>query len=236
MKSLRSKRGKRRGSRATTENVESRDRWLISYADLVTLLLALFIVLYAAADQDRAVKIASAFAAEFNDAPKQPPTNPRYDAGSGVLPGSDSLVGTQASFDRAIAGNKDLRDRTRISMTERGLVVSLTEAGFFPPGDQGIREDALSLLDAVADVLNASNVQVRVEGHTDSTPISTSRYPSNWELSSARATTVLGYLVKKGVATSRLSVAGYAGERPIADNSTPEGRAMNRRVDLVILR
>ena len=235
MQSLRSQRTRRKSSRAAVENHESRDRWLVSYADLVTLLLALFIVLYAAADQNRAVKIVSAIAAQFNEeAPKQVPNKPAYDAGSGVLPGSDSLVGTQASFDRAIAGNKDLRDRTRISMTERGLVVSLTEAGFFPPGDQGIREDALSLIDAVADVLNASNVQVRVEGHTDATPISTARYPSNWELSSARATTVLGYLVKRGVATSRLSVAGYAGERPIADNTTPEGRAMTRRVDLVI--
>ena len=235
MRSLRSQPNKR--SRASHDTVEPRDRWLVSYADLVTLLLALFIVLYAAADQGRAVKIVSAIAAEFNEAPpKQTPKTQRYEAGAGVLPGSDSLVATQASFDQALAGNKDLRDRTRVSMTERGLVVSLTEAGFFPPGDQSIRQDALSLLDAVADVLNASSVQVRIEGHTDSTPISTARYPSNWELSSARATTVLNYLVKRGIATSRLSVAGYAGERPIADNSTAEGRAMNRRVDLVILK
>jgi chemotaxis protein MotB len=234
MQSLRSQRGKR--SRAVVENHESRDRWLVSYADLVTLLLALFIVLYAAADQERAVKVVSAIAAQFSGKADQAGANPQYKNGAGILPGSDSLVGTQASFDRAIAGNKDLRDRTRISMTERGLVVSLTEAGFFAPGDQTIRDDASSLLDAIADVLNASNVQVRVEGHTDSNPISTTRYPSNWELSAARATTVLNSLVKRSVSSSRLSVAGYAGEKPIADNSTPEGRAMNRRVDLVILR
>jgi len=227
-------RRRERRTRGATPIVESRDRWLVSYADLVTLLLALFIVLYAAADQRRAVKVVSAIAAQFNEAPTE--SAPQQTESLGVLPGSDSIVGTQASFDRAIAGNKDLRDRTRISLTERGLVVSLTEAGFFAPGDQTIRPDAFSLLDAVADVLNESNVQIRVEGHTDSLPISTSRYPSNWELSSARATTVLSYLVKRAVPPARLSVAGFAGERPIADNGTPEGRAMNRRVDLVILK
>jgi chemotaxis protein MotB len=233
---MRSSRTNNKRSRETTEATDHRDRWLISYADLVTLLLALFIVLYAASDRERAIKIASAISAQFKETTTQATPPPGPPSSSGVLPGSDSLVGTQASFDRALAGNKDLRDRTRISLTERGLVVSLTEAGFFAPGDHGIRSDAFSLLDALADVLNASTVQVRVEGHTDSLPISTSRYPSNWELSSARATTVLSHLIKRGVQTSRVSVAGFAGERPIADNATPEGRAMNRRVDLVILR
>ncbi len=224
---------KKRRSRSESESSESRDRWLISYADLVTLLLALFIVLYAAADPKRASKVASALAEQFNQVHETPEARPK---GDGVLPGSDSLVGTKNSFDRAIAGNKDLRDRTRISLTERGLIVSLTEAGFFAAGDQTIRSDASELLDAIADVLKATTVQVRVEGHTDSTPISTSRFPSNWELSSARATTVLNYLVKSGIETNRMSVAGYAGERPIGDNSTAEGRAMNRRVDLVIVK
>lgn len=226
----------RRRSRTTNEVTEHRDRWLISYADLVTLLLALFIVLYAASDPQRANKVASAIAAQFKDKQPVAAEAPPQQRGDGVLPAADSLVGTKATFDQALAGNKNLRDRTRISLTERGLVVSLTEAGFFAAGDETIRSDAYTLLDALADVLNASSVQIRVEGHTDSLPISTARYPSNWELSSARATTVLGHLIKRGVQTSRLSVAGYAGERPIADNSTPDGRAMNRRVDLVILR
>jgi chemotaxis protein MotB len=77
---------------------------------------------------------------------------------------------------------------------------------------------------------------VRVEGHTDSQPISTSRFPSNWELSAARATTVLRHFVKRSIPASRMSVAGYAGERPIADNTTLDGRALNRRVDIVVLR
>lgn len=230
---MKSQISKRKSSRGDSDTTESRDRWLISYADLVTLLLALFIVLYAAADPKRASKVASALAEQFNQVNENPKPQPK---GDGVLPGSDSLVATRDSFDRALAGNKDLRDRTRVSLTERGLVVSLTEAGFFAAGDQTIRSDASELLNAIADVLKATSVQVRVEGHTDSTPISTSRFPSNWELSSARATTVLNYLVKQGIETNRMSVAGYAGERPIANNGTAEGRALNRRVDLVILR
>lgn len=221
---------KRRAIALETEHAP-RDRWLVSYADLVTLLLALFIVLYAASDHKRAVKIVSAMAAQFNES-----AQPQSANSNGNLLGSDSLVGIQASFDRALAGKKDLRDRTRISLTERGLVVSLTEAGFFAPGENEMRSDALPLLDALADVLNSNSLHVRIEGHTDSSPISTARFPSNWELSSARATTVLSLLLKRGIPSNRLSIGGYAGERPIADNSTAEGRALNRRVDIVVLR
>ena len=220
----------RRRAKAEVQGSDQRDRWLISYADLATLLLALFIVLYAAADHDRATRIASAFATQFS-ANANPPAS-----GSGVLPGSDSLNEATTAIDRAFAENRTLRDRARVIKTERGLSVSLTEAGFFAPADATIRNDALPLLDALAEALSKSKAPVRVEGHTDSSPISTSRYPSNWELSAARAATVLSRLEQSGIPASRLSVAGFAGERPVGDNSTPEGRALNRRVDLVILK
>ena len=225
-------RAKRGAAGVRVEPGESRDRWLISYADLVTLLLALFIVLFASADHKRASTIASALAAQFNgkgDAPTSP-------ASTGVMPGADSLVAVRTAIERTFATNKALRDRAAIRITERGLVVSLTEAGFFAPADADMRGDALPLLAALAEPLRQSDAQLRVEGHTDSLPISTARYPSNWELSAARATTVLTHLEKGGIPTSRLSVAGYADGRPIADNATAEGRAQNRRVDLVVLR
>ena len=222
---------KRKQKGADTQHVESRDRWLLSYADLVTLLLALFIVLYAAADHARATKIASAIAAQFSEGG----TNATPSSGSGVLPGADSLVAVRSAIDRAFASNSSLRNRARVKLTERGVVVSLTEAGFFAPGDASIRDDALTVLEPLAQALCESKAQVQVEGHTDSLQISTARYPSNWELSAARATTVLSHLVELGVSSSRLSVAGFAGERPVGDNNTAEGRALNRRVDLVVL-
>jgi chemotaxis protein MotB len=197
----------------------------------MTLLLALFIVLYAAADHERATKIASAIAAQFSEGGAT-----TVQAASGVLPGADSLVAARAAIDRAFAMNSSLRDRARVKVTERGVVISLTEAGFFAPADASIRGDALTMLDTLAQALLESNAQVRVEGHTDSLPISTVRYPSNWELSAARGATVLSQLVKAGVPASRMSVAGFAGERAVGDNATPEGRALNRRVDLVLLR
>ncbi|MFN7944166.1 MAG: OmpA family protein [Blastocatellia bacterium] len=224
---------RRRGESAEGAS-EHRDRWLISYADLVTLLFALFVVLYAAADKDRARSVAEAINRQTGS-PVQP------EGGLGVLPGGNSLAATQAAIDRVLANNPMLRSRTRVTKTGNGLVISLAEAGFFAPGEATVRDDARSMVDQLADAIREADTAsgetrpLRVEGHTDSTPIATSRYPSNWELSSARASSVLAQLIGRGIQPARLSLAGYAGERPVADNSTIEGRALNRRVDLVIL-
>lgn len=225
-------RGARHASRRSGEQAcEGRDRWLISYADLVTLLFALFVVLFAAADHERARLIAHSIATQFGDTE----TSSQEIRGNSVLPGTDSLTKEQAAVNRAFANNQTLMASARVTRTERGLVVSLAEAGFFAPGDAGLRDDALALIDDLADALRESEAQLRVEGHTDSTPINNARYHSNWELSTARASSVLARLLVRGIPSARLSVAGYADERPVADNSTPEGRALNRRVDLVIL-
>lgn len=206
---------------------------MISYADLVTLLFSLFVVLFAAGDRQRAHAIQEAMAGKLS--PGQAEGNGVLPGGNGVLPAAEAVTQTRTAFEKMLASNDALRARARVTNVERGFVVSLTEGGFFPPGEATVREDALELLDAMADTLSGSKTLIRVEGHTDSTPISTARYPSNWELSSARASMVLARLVSRGVPSARLSVAGYASERPMADNSTPEGRALNRRVDLVVL-
>jgi chemotaxis protein MotB len=199
-----------------------RDRWLISYADLVTLLLALFIVMYAASDKERAQYIARSFAAQNA-------------GGDGILPEQNSLKNERAKFDAKFLENPVLAQKTKMRQTERGLIVSLSEAGFFAPGEAAVGAEAETVIGALAESLRDSQAQVRVEGHTDSVPISTSRYPSNWELSTARASSVLIRLTERGIAPERLSAAGYGGFQPVADNSTPEGRAQNRRVDIVIL-
>jgi chemotaxis protein MotB len=209
-----SSRTRRHAAQRRSESAEPHDRWLISYADLVTLLFTLFVVLYAAADHDRASKVAEAVAAVVS--------NQGAVSGNGILPGSKTVSDAQAAMERAFAANQTLRARARIfnhGGTKDGFTVSLAEAGFFAPGEAAIREDARVLVEMIA----------------DSTPIATARYPSNWELSSARASVVLAQFVARGLPPARLSLAGYAGERPIAENATPEGRALNRRVDLVIL-
>jgi chemotaxis protein MotB len=208
------------------ESPEPQERWLISYADLVTLLFTLFVVLYAAADHERASKVAAAVKEAVGTAPET--------SGAGVLPGHKTSA-TREAMEQAFADNPALRARARILGGKDGFVVSLAEAGFFAPGDANVQEEARSLVELMADVLKNSDAQLRVEGHTDSTPIATARYPSNWELSSARASVVLTQFLARGISPARLSLAGYGGERPIADNHTAEGRALNRRVDLVIL-
>lgn len=210
----------RRQKRSNETESRHNDRWMISYADLVTLLLALFIVLYAASDRDRAQKIAETFSVQNT-------------AGDGILPGNDANK-TETAETR-ILQNPVLMQKTKMQQTSRGLVISLSEAGFFAPGEAAVSAEAESVIKALTDSLKDNQTPIRVEGHTDSTPISSSRYPSNWELSTARASSVLARLLENGISPERLSAAGYGGFQPVADNSTAEGRAQNRRVDIVVL-
>lgn len=216
----------RRRKSSDSEASESRDRWLISYADLVTLLLALFVVLYAASDSERARQIARVFDGEHRQANL---------GGSGVLPGADSLVAERAKIEAVLSQNQSFEQRAKVRQTEKGIIVSLAEAGVFASGEAEINSEAGKLIDALAESLREAETTIRIEGHTDSTRISTARFPSNWELSTARAAAVLSRLITRGVKPARLSAAGYGGEQPVADNATVEGRAANRRVDVVIL-
>jgi chemotaxis protein MotB len=228
------RRARRIGGRgARGSHGEPHDRWLVSYADLVTLLLALFILLYATADAGRARAVAEALRAQFGAGEDD---DAAATAGRGVLPGADSLAETQAAFERAVLASASLRGKARVGRDARGVFISLTEAGFFAPGVAEVRDaESAAAVDALAAVLRESSAPIRVEGHTDSQPISTPRYPSNWELSAARGASVLARLAAAGVPEGRMSVAGFAGERPVAGNETQEGRALNRRVDIVVL-
>jgi chemotaxis protein MotB len=227
----------RRSAPAESAAGNHHDRWLISYADLATLLFSLFVVLYAAADHDRAQAVADALASQISGKPSSAKVQlpALFPGGRGVLPGNEAMFATREAVEKVLMANESLNGRARVTTVERGFVVSLTEAGFFAAGEAAMSEDARALINTVADTLRESHTLIRVEGHTDSLPIATARYPSNWELSSARASAVLAQLVAQDIAPARLSVAGYASERPVAGNDTPEGRALNRRVDLVIL-
>jgi len=190
----------------------SGDRWLFGYADVVTLLFACFAALYAAATAP--VPVANAAAA--------------------APPAPSIRADLAAEFAALRLRQSDLQiDVTR---SPRGTVVSLAEAGSFAPGDAELSPAAIRAIGDLAALLQSELHQIRVEGHTDDRPIRNQRFASNWELSTARATRVVQWLVEDGrIAPARLSAAGYAEYRPRDANAEPEGRARNRRVDIVIL-
>jgi chemotaxis protein MotB len=126
----------------------------------------------------------------------------------------------------------------KVSMFQdrRGLVISLAETGFFDSGRAEIRESSLRVLDIIVETLKANANHIRIEGHTDNIPIHNARFNSNWELSTARATYVIYYMIgRHGMQPGTLSASGYSEYHPIASNDTPQGRAKNRRVDIIIL-
>ena len=141
----------------------------------------------------------------------------------------------EGDLNRLIADDA-LKDKVRIEVKSRGVVISLAEAGFFDSGQAEVKPKSISFLNKIADYLARLPNNIRVEGHTDDVPISTYRYPSNWELSTARATFIVSYLINTHhIDPRRLSAAGYGEFHPVDSNTTPEGRAHNRRVDIVIL-
>ena len=236
---------------------ENHERWLVSYADFITLLFAFFVVMFAVSQVDaqklgrfvESVQVAFEYRGVFPNSASQPmdgagagmglaanpviaPSKTRVTEFTGKSRRSSTL---RKTLEEMIATSK-LAGRVRVRAEKRGVVVSLTEACFFDPGRAEVRRDALPVLRAIAEVLRDSGQEVMVEGHTDSTPIRTAQFPSNWELSTSRATTILSFLIRDlQYDPTRLSAAGYGQYRPTADNATPEGRAQNRRVDLVVL-
>lgn len=220
----------------------SRDRWVIPYADFVTLLFAFFTALYAvtSADPGKLPTVAAA----MREAVTGAAVGDGILGGQGVLGGSGVLDGSETVLEpeelrRAI--ERELADdlaaqRLELIEDRRGLVLAIPEAFSFANGSADLSGESAALMARVGKVLHGVANGVRVEGHTDNTPIRTTAFASNWELSTARATRVVAFFVAStGVAADRLSAAGYSEFHPRADNSTAEGRARNRRVDIVIL-
>lgn len=233
------------------------DRWLVSYADFITLLFGFFVVLYAfaRADQKKQAQIPesidSAFKALgiFPNSARRPSAVQASGSETPALPmnivmGEDVLSPAEVAADLKRI-QRDLTQRlsnqvaqhtVAIQMGRDGLVISLREAGFFDSGSATPRPGALPALRQVAASLAGSPYDMRIEGHTDNVPIHTAQFDSNWELSSARATGIARLLLElHAISPDRLSAAGYAEFHPVDTNETAQGRANNRRVDLVIL-
>jgi chemotaxis protein MotB len=235
----------------------SHDRWLVSYADFITLLFAFFVVMYAASRVDRdkmmlvAASIEDAFAGQHtavvqtvaNAAPKSMQAAPEFRAlvqaaveqrmRKGMRP--RDLEPLRRDLEKALEeeikkGAITLRDG------QDGLIISLSELGFFDSGSAEMRQTAEGSFQRIAQLLASRRCGVRVEGHTDDRPIRTSAFKSNWDLSTARATEIVKALIDRDhFEPALLSAAGYGEYHPVATNDTAAGRAQNRRVDLVVL-
>lgn len=128
-----------------------------------------------------------------------------------------------------------LEGELKIAYEAIGIRLILQERLLFDSGSAEIKPEMITIVDKIADIIREIPNPIEVEGHTDNIPISTPRFPSNWELSTARASTIVRYFISKGISSERLKASGYADTRPIASNATPDGRAQNRRVEIVIL-
>jgi chemotaxis protein MotB len=237
-------------SAPTNSSGPSRDRWLVSYADYVTLLLAFFVTIYAISRMDNSKLIqaqdsiqralnAPVFLGGF---PLEPGVGDQAPPGiRGDLPAASLRAAPQTQIEEVARIVQDsLQDQAnfqdiRLMITSRGLVIHLPEFLFFATGEAQIRPEAEPLLNRLAEVLKKIPNQVVVEGHTDNRPINTPQFPSNWELSVHRATSLLRYLVEKDhLDPARFAASGYGEFAPLASNDDEADRRLNRRVDIVI--
>lgn len=231
--------------------VVGRDRWLIPYADLVTLLFAFFTALYAvtAVDASRLSTMADGLRAAVGTPPKATIDKPEglspqseesqpaqpIETPTPVEPDRGDVKEARAAILRDLG---DMLDAKSLELIEdkRGLVLAIPESNSFDAGRADLSSQAQTLMRRIAGVLAGVPNAIRVEGHTDDAPIHTAQFTSNWDLSTARATRVIDFFISRGgVAPERLSAAGYSYYHPRASNESVEGRARNRRVDLVIL-
>lgn len=228
---------------------DNHDRWMISYADFVTLLFAFFVVMYAisSVNEDKY----KTFSNSLNIAlAREPATVPSAIQQDQVLKALvDRRTARLGEQQRKIQERmKDLagglsevmaplinQRMVSISQTRRGVVIDISASMLFRTGEATLQPGMLDVLRQVAAVLGREELPIEVEGHSDDVPIATAQFPSNWELSSARASSVARMLIDNGVPAKRLAVVGLASNQPLVPNDSPENRARNRRVIITIM-
>ena len=247
------------------EEQEKNDRWLVSYADFITLLFAFFVVMYSVSSVNEGKyrvlsdSISSAFKLSQDgisvqlESPLKPPIiehdmtisnqphvlikNNYPKNWAGTLENEkakDSLNRISARVENSLAKLID-KNLVYVKKNDLWIEVEIKSSILFPSGSSYLSDDSRPLLKELAEVLNQYGNQIQVEGFTDNVPISTSEFPSNWELSTSRAASVVRLLSKEGVDPKRMSAVGYGQFRPMASNATPQGRSKNRRVKIIIL-
>lgn len=232
------------------EEHENHERWLVSYADFITLLFAFFVVMYALSqintDKYRILSDSLVSAFSKTSAGGQQPINakpaplietpnirPSVKPDEAKVKAKNKMRNMASELKEAL-GPLVQNGQVRVTEGALGITVEINASVLFSPGDARLAQEAVRALTAVARILAPTDFPIIVEGHTDNTPISTTQFPSNWELSGVRASSVVRLFVDNGVAANRLTATGYADQRPVVDNSTPEGRQRNRRVAITI--
>lgn len=226
------------------EKEPNHERWLLTYSDLITLLMIFFIVLYAMSniDKEKFQTMANSFNITMGGG-KIIATNSIETSSSDnptpIIPTSpteeEKLNTMKGTLDKYIK-DENLSDHLSTIIEEKGLVITLKDTLLFDTSKSDVKDDAKTQLIKLGSILNKIPNYIRIEGHTDNIPIHSNKFNSNWQLSVIRATEVTELLItKSGIDPKRISAVGYGEFRPIADNKTEAGRAKNRRVNIVIL-
>ncbi len=241
------------------EEHENHERWLVSYADFITLLFAFFVVMYAisSVNEGKYRVLSDSLVNAFKNVPPTAADPLRKDqplvgaAPKQIIlptplaesqPQRDARLEDQTRKMQGMAGNikQSLgsfidQGKVRVTQSKRGIAIEINDSILFDPARAELQSPSIAMLRAVADMVKGSDNLIQIEGHTDNAPIRSAQYPSNWELSSARAASVVRLFAEAGVAPQRMVVIGYSDQRPVEANDKIEGRARNRRVTLNIL-
>ena len=238
------------------EGKENSERWLLTYSDMITLLLALFIMMYtmSSVDAQKYNELSSQLNVQLNPSKAAAQETAAGETVVG-LNGSFSILGSSASAQHAqnalkpvqvkvtdlqqelanLIQENNLNAYASVHEEERGIVISMVEGMLFDSGSATINAEANAILSELVQVVNSVDNYIRIEGSTDNVPIHTAQFPTNWELAASRSINVAKVLVAQGVDPSRVSAVSYGEYRPIAPNDTEENKRLNRRVDIVFL-
>ncbi|MBX6360440.1 flagellar motor protein MotB [Pseudacidobacterium ailaaui] len=242
------------------KHAPNHERWLVSYADFITLMFAFFVVMYASskADLKKQAAVAQAINSAFQSLGLfQSPEKEQNKAAAAlatsqdapvspmnVVMGEQMMASSEVREDlerikkhlERLLSNQIARHVVAIRIGRDGLVISLREAGFYESGSAAPQPESVRTLDEIAEALRTTPYDIRIEGHTDNVPIHNGQFDSNWELSTARATRLARmFIVAHHYAPARLSASGYAEFHPVASNDSADGRSQNRRVDIIVL-
>ncbi|RZI42109.1 flagellar motor protein MotD [Herbaspirillum sp. HC18] len=232
------------------EESDNHDRWLVSYADFITLLFAFFVVMYAlsSVNEGKYRVLSNSLINAFGRSPiapvqSNPQTSPsglprvvpqRQRSGEALRREKEQLTGVASNILKVMAPLVQ-QGKVRVTQNGRGVNVEINASVLFAPGEARLSEESIQALKAVAEVLKDDDHAIQVEGHTDSVPIRNAQFPSNWELSAVRATSVVRLFIDGGIADKRLTAVGHGPTQPVGSNDTAEGRLRNRRVSVMIL-